>query len=433
MKLTNIILSLSTVASFIGCGTNPVGETEQKFTVQKLTSVPRESADVSSEILTTQATSNNEFGIKMYQLLAEEGKNLFFSPYSITSALAMTAAGAEGETKTQIRDALQVKLPGVQFDEAINGIDLSLSAHSASTDGITLNIVNSTWMQAGWNFKVGYLDHLARYYGAGVNMLDFVSQPDPSRVIINDWVAEQTNSKIMDLIPKGAITTATVMVLTNAIYFLGDWLYSFNTERTAPATFCLSDNTTVQAPLMYQGEVNKKVKMHYARVGNARALDFPYKGERLSMTVLLPDQGEFSAFESSLSLEKVNELINALDTADLVVALPKFQFTFGTKSISQALATLGMVDAFTGGKADFSGIDGTKQLFISNILHKAFIAVDEKGTEAAAATAVVFDRTTADPNEVIFVVNRPFIFAIRDNETGTILFMGRILNPLLKD
>jgi serpin B len=367
----------------------------------------------------------------MYKHLVEDGKNLFFSPYSITSALAMTAAGAAGDTKQQIRDALQVQLEGVQFDQAINTIDLSLMDHSSETDGITLNVVNSTWMQNGWDFRIGYLDHLARYYGAGVNLMDFSRQPEESRQIINTWVADQTNDKILDLIPEGAINVNTVLVLTNAIYFLADWQFAFKPELTKDYTFFLLDNTSTKAPLMSFVDEGKRVHMLYARKNGVRALDFPYKGDRLAMTVIMPDTDSFPSFESTLSTARLDELFSALHKESLMVSLPKFKFTYGSKSLKNALVQLGMTDAFSPGGADFSGIDGTNQLFVSDVVHKAFIAVDEKGTEAAAATAVIMSPTSVNPNEVIFHVNRPFIFVIRDKETSTILFIGRILNPLL--
>jgi serpin B len=365
----------------------------------------------------------------MYNQLLTEGENLFFSPYSITAALAMTAAGGAGDTRQQIRDALQVTLEGDAFDAAINGTDQSLMTYADATDGITLRVVNSTWMQTGWNFKISYLDHLSRYYGAGVNLMDFMSEPEACRVIINTWVEEQTNQKIENLLTEGSITPATVLVLTNAIYFLGNWLYSFDAGYTEDSDFNLLDKSTVSAPMMRFDEPGKKVTMKYSRVGTTRALDFPYKGDRLAMTVLLPDAGEFKAFESGLSIEAINELIDGLDSTELMVSLPKFEFTYGTESLKEALKALEMIEPFIAGTADFSGIDGSLNLFIADVLHKAFIAVDEEGTEAAAATAVIIERSSYNPDDPVFTVDRPFIYLIRDKETGTILFMGRTIDP----
>jgi serpin B len=416
----------------VSCSTNPVNEitTDVPFNPIK-SKVERETTPASQEILATQAKSNNEFAVKMYGQLSENDKNLFFSPYSITSALAMTAAGAAGETKKQMRAALQVQLEGVQFDQAINTIDQSLMSHSSATDGITLNVVNSTWLQDGWDFRIGYLDHLARYYGAGVNLMDFFTKPEESRQIINTWVEDQTNNKIIDLLPPGSIDPSTALVLTNAIYFLADWKVSFDAELTKDDYFHFLDRTSSGVPTMHFVEAGKKVHMRYARKQGVRALDFPYKGDRLAMTVILPDYDSFPSFESRLSTELLDELFSALQEESLMVSLPKFTFTTGSIPLKTALTNLGMTDAFMPGTADFSGMDGTNQLFISSVFHKAFIAVDEKGTEAAAATGVVMSTTGINPNEVIFRVDRPFIFVIRDKTTGTIVFMGKIINPLL--
>jgi serpin B len=448
MKRFAAIVLYSLIPVLFGCTGNPVGDPsgnnpDQPFTVAKSVSISRETAEVSPDLLTEQAASNNRFAINMYKQLTEEGKNLFFSPYSITVALAMTAAGGVGDTKQQIRDALQVTLEGDAFDRAINGIDRSIMEYAAQTEGITINVVNSTWLQAGLNFHVRYLDHLSRFYGAGVNLLDF-AQSEASRTIINTWVADQTNDKIKDLLPPGSITEDTRLVLTNAIYFLADWLFTFDPQLTADKPFRLLDNSTVQAPLMQLNETGKKVIMLYARGSGVRALDFPYKGDRLAMTVLLPDAGSFTTFESSLNRELIDELVEALDSAELAVSLPKFEFTYGTTSLKNALMALGMTDAFDDGKADFSAIYRSTDavvsdrallpgLYVSDVAHKAFISVDEEGTEAAAATAVVFGITSVNPDEAVFIVDRPFIFVIRDKATGTIVFMGRILNPTVTE
>jgi serpin B len=402
------------------------------FAIAKSTSA-RETAAVPESLLSAQATSINTFAVALYKQLGAQAGNLFFSPYSITAALGMTEAGAQGTTQSQIRQALSVTLPGDAFHAAINALDLSLMGHAQATDGLTLNMVNSTWTQSGWDFRVAYLDVLSRYYGAGVNLLDFIAAPDPSRIIINTWVADQTNQRIKDLIPQGAITSDTRLVLTNAIYFLASWLYRFDASLTTNQTFTKLDNSAVSAPLMQLGGNGTKLRMNYARVGTARAIDLPYKGDRLRMTVLLPDKGSFPAFESSISVATVNALVQALDSTDLPpVRLPKFTFTSGSVSLVPALQSLGMTDAFDDTKADFSGIDGRRDLVITDVIHKAFIAVDEKGTEAAAATAVIIGVTSMPVDPPSFVADRPFIFLIRDRQTGVILFMGRIVDPTVQ-
>jgi serpin B len=429
MKLLHCITATVSVSLFLGCSTlNPAGTNppDQQFSIAKSETVARENPSASNEAIIKQAESINNFAVAMYQQLKEEGKNLFFSPYSITAALAMTAAGANGNTKQQILDALQVTLQGVAFDQAINAIDQSIMSHADTTEGLTLKVVNSAWLQSGWNFKVSYLDHLAKYYGAGVNLLDFISNPEECRQIINTWVAGQTNDKILNLLPEGSIIPNTTLVLTNAIYFLADWLYAFNPDYSMDKDFRLMDNSTVKVPSMSYNKSDSAVVMRYSRMSGVSALDFPYKGDRLAMTVLLPDSGAFTSTENALNASMLSQLFSAFRPETLQVSLPKFTFTFGTVSLKDAFKALGMIDAFLP-VADFSGIDGAKDLWVDDIYHKAFISVDEKGTEAAAATAVVLIWKSLRP---VFIVNRPFIFVIRDKETGTVLFIGRILNPL---
>jgi serpin B len=430
MKPSPCITAAVSVSLFLWCSTlDPDGANppEQQFSIAKSETVVRENPSASNEAIMKQAESINNFAVAMYQQLKEEGKNLFFSPYSITAALAMTAAGANGNTKQQILDALQVTLQGVAFDQAMSAIDQSITSHADATAGLTLKVVNSAWLQSGWNFKVSYLDHLAKYYGAGVNLLDFSSNPDECRTVINTWVAGQTNDKIVNLLPEGSIVSTTALVLTNAIYFLADWLYAFNPDCTMDKDFRLMDNSTVKVPGMSYNNSDSAVVMRYSRMSGVSALDFPYKGDRLAMTVLLPDSGAFTSAENSLSASMLSQLFSAFRPETLQVSLPKFTFTFGTVSLTDAFKALGMTDAFQPELADFSGIDGTRDLCVDDIYHKAFINVDEKGTEAAAATAVVLIYKSARP---VFIVNRPFIFVIRDKETGTVLFIGRVLNPL---
>jgi serpin B len=411
----------------------PIGtddDPDTPFSVTK-SNASRETTPMSGDVLGEQAASINTFALRMYQQLCiQEQGNIFFSPYSIVAALGMTEAGARGETMNEIREALAVTLEDDAFHAAMNGLDLSLAEHTGSTSGLTLNMVNTTWVRKGMTFLPEYLDLLARYYGAGVNVLDFTNEPEPSRIIINTWVADQTNQRITDLLPPGSIKPITVLVLTNAIYFLADWLNQFNTDLTTDENFTRLDNTVVTVPLMQLGETGKIVRMKYSRMGSACAIDLPYKGDRLCMTVILPDMGTFEIFQGSLSGKSVSDLIAALDSTALPpVRLPKFKFTSGSISLSGALKELGMVDAFTGA-ADFSSIFGTRSIYISDVIHKAFISVDEKGTEAAAATAVIFDRNSI-PTPT-FIADRPFLFVIRDRLTGVILFIGRILDPTIE-
>ncbi len=426
---------------FLGffCGCSPT-DTENKsgdepFLVSK-SAVPRVSTVPENGELEAQATSINQFSVAMYKQLAEDDANIFFSPYSITSALGMAEAGAKGATASQIREALSVTLDGDAFHSAMNALDQDMIGHTESVEGVTLNVVNSTWAQIGWDFKLSYLDFLGKYYGAGVNLLDFANEPEPSRITINEWVEEQTNEKIKDLIPAGGINNDTRLVLTNAIYFLADWNYQFDAGLTTDEDFTKLDESKIKVPLMQLGEWDEKIKMEYANIDGDRSINLPYKGGRMCMTVLLPESGTFETFEQELTVAKVNDFVSAMDTVELPpVRLPKFTYTTGSMSLAEALQRLGMKDAFVGGVADFSKIDGRKDLVVADVIHKAFIAVDEKGTEAAAATAVTFELTSMpdDRTAVKFVADRPFIYLIRDTTTGAILFMGRVLDPTVKE
>jgi serpin B len=258
-------------------------------------------------------------------------------------------------------------------------------------------------------------------YGAGLRVLDFLGAPEESRLTINDWVAKQTEERIENLIPKGLINPMTRLVLTNAIYFNAAWAYPFDEDLTSDGVFHRLDGGEVTVPMMHQTE-----SFGYAEGDGYQAVELPYDGDELSMVILLPASGQFEAFEEALDVEQANAIINALRGKEVVLTMPKFEFD-SEFSLRETLAALGMPIAFSG-DADFSGMTGTRELYIADVVHKAFVSVDEAGTEAAAATAVVMEMS-AIPETVEVTIDRPFIFFIRDIETGAILFVGRILNP----
>ncbi|NLL15118.1 MAG: serpin family protein [Fibrobacter sp.] len=434
------LLCLGCAVFFAGCNNNPVSDngsnnnTNTPFAVFKSDRVSRAVVIENDSRISSQANSINQFSVKMFSELSKDAKgdeNLFFSPYSITVALGMANAGARGETDIQIRKALQVNLEGEDFHAGINGLDQSLQSHSQATENLELNIVNSIWSQKDMMLQVNFLDILSKHYNAGINILDFERDPESCRVIINDWVSEQTHDRIKDLLPQGAIKIGTKLVLTNAIYFLADWLIKFADTLTDNQTFTRLDGSEITVPMMNLRD--KPVKLLYHNSGKCRILELPYKGNRLAMDLILPDSGTYNNFEQNLSVEIVSELVNGLDSVGLVtVRIPRFEFTTASISLVDAFKNLGMTAPFSP-SADFSGISHGS-LAISDIIHKAFVKVDEKGTEAAAATAVIIGRVSdpAPPPEQ-FVANRPFIFFIRDTMTGAILFMGRILDPLVKE
>ncbi|NIN69814.1 MAG: serpin family protein [Anaerolineae bacterium] len=369
---------------------------------------------------------NRAFAFDLYQVLREGNENLFYSPYSISLALAMAYAGARGDTEEQMMDTLHFTLTQDRLHRAFNALDLELArrgegAKGKDAQGFRLNIVNAIWGQEGYGFLSEYLDALAQNYGAGLRLLDLAAAPEECRVTINDWVSEQTEGRIEDLIPRGVIDALTRLVLTNAIYFNAAWSEPFWPELTEDGTFYLLDGGEVTVPMMRQ-----TASFGYAESEGYEAVELLYDGWQLSMVILLPEAGGFEPFESSLRAEWVDAVLTDLAPRQVALTMPRFEFDSGF-SLGHALAEMGMPVAFSA-EADFSGMTGSRELFIAEVIHKAFVSVDEAGTEAAAATAVVV--VAGMPEEPIEVtVDRPFIFFIRDIDTGSILFVGRVKNP----
>ena len=384
---------------------------------------------------------NNEFAFNLYQALRQkEGQNIFYSPYSISIALAMTYAGARGDTEKQMADTLHYLLSQDVLHPAFNCLDLELAkrgegAEGKDGEGFRLNVVNAIWGQKDYHFLDSYLDTIAENYGAGLRLLDFISAPEDSRVTINDWVSEQTEDRIKDLIKKGIISSFTRLVLTNAIYFNAAWQYPFDGKNTTEASFHLLDgrdlpveyllrDKDIPVDMMYQTE-----EFSYAEGNNYQAIELEYDGGELSMVILLPKEGSFYAFKSSLNEQIFQEIVSAFNKKNVELSMPKFEYE-SEFSLAGTLADMGMTDAFSMA-ADFSGITGSDELFIKDVVHKTFVSVDEAGTEAAAATAVIIDQKAVPGEPVIVTLDRPFIYLIRDIETGTILFMGNMMNPSL--
>ena len=385
------------------------------------------SPDVNETDVVTLVSGNSAFAFDLYQILGEEDGNLFYSPYSISMALAMTYAGASGETEQQMADTLHFVLPPDSLHPAFNSLDIELSqrgegAEGKDGEGFRLNIVNAIWGQEDYQFLTTFLDLLAENYGAGLRLLDFVNTPEESRITINNWVSDQTEGRIEDLIPQGVIDALTRLVLSNAIYFNAAWQYPFDEDITEDGVFYLLDGGEVIVPMMSQTE-----SFGYAEGDGYEAIELLYDGGELSMVILLPQAGHFEAFEGLLDAQQVDEIIGRLEPRQVALTMPKFEFESGF-SLKEILATMGMPVAFSA-DADFSGMTGNHDLFIADVIHKAFVSVDEAGTEAAAATAVVMALTAAPEVPVEVTVDRPFIFLIRDIETDTILFVGRIAEP----
>ncbi|MGI5864097.1 MAG: serpin family protein [Myxococcales bacterium] len=370
---------------------------------------------------------NQAFAVDLYKSLREPGRNLLTSPHSVSVALAMAWAGARGETESQMASALHFTLPQARLHAAMNALDQALNSRGQGATGhdgepFRLRVVNAAWGQSTYQFEQPYLDTLAVNYGAGLNLLDFAGDPEASRLTINDWVAFQTEDRILDLLPSGSITPLTRLVLTNAVYFSAAWAEPFDPANTADAPFTLLDGTRISVPTM-----NATEALRYAEGEGYKAVELPYDGNELAMVAIVPT-GDFTAFEDSLDGAGLSAIFAALAERDTELSMPRFTFEWDS-SLVQALGGLGMTAPFSG-QADFSGINGGREpLYISDVIHKTFIGVDEKGTEAAAATAVIVAGRGAPTEPASMKLDRPFLFAIRDLQTGGLVFLGRVVDP----
>jgi serpin B len=383
--------------------------------------------DVPADMLGTLVNGNNSFALNLYQGLRSEDGNLFYSPYSISLALAMTYGGARGETEAQMAQALHFDLSQEELHPAFNRLDLDLAQSGAGEDEeqqpMQLNIANAVWAQQGYPFLPEYLDLLALNYGAGLHQADFATQAEPTRKEINLWVSDRTEERIKDLIAPGMVDASTRMVLVNAIYFKADWQSQFDANNTHPAPFYLLDGSDVQVDIM-----SESMYLPYLRGENYQAVELPYAGGSAAMDIIMPDDGQFAAFEAALDWSALAGILSSMQPVDLHLIMPKFSYSSEFELAGQ-LAGMGMPDAFCSGAADFSGMDGMGGLCISAVIHQAFVAVDEQGTEAAAATAVIMLESAMIYSGTELTIDHPFFFLIRDLESGQILFAGRVLDP----
>ena len=415
-------LAIVLMGSLCGCAQPASGDVIKS-------DVGRAAASVSQSDMKTLVDGNNEFAFDLYQAVTGGTGNVFYSPFSISLALAMTYAGAAGDTARQMADTLHYTLPQDRLHPAFNSLDRELAARGQGAQGkdakgFRLNIVNALWGQKGYQFLSSYLDLIALNYGAGLRTMDFRTAAEESRKTINTWVADQTEQRIRDLIPAGAIDSDTRLVLTNAIYFNAAWASQFQKEATSPAPFHLLDGKEVQAPMMNQtGGIN------YVAGDGFEAVELPYDGNELAMLIIAPQNGNFAAFEKGLTAEKVDSIISSLARKQVQLSLPLFKYE-SKFSLAQTLMGMGMPVAFSD-SADFSGMTGNRDLSISDVFHQAFVLVDEAGTEAAAATAVIMQTTAMPVQPVRVAIDRPFIFLIRDIKTGAVIFVGRVTNPAL--
>ena len=368
--------------------------------------------------------ANNQLAFELYSQFNEESKdsNIFFSPYSISIALTMTYEGAKGQTAEEMQSVLHIpedaNVRRPNFARIFNEINKKEKKYKLST-------ANALWAQKDYSFLKEYTNNVEKYYGGKLTNLDFTRESEKSRQIINKWVEDQTNNKIKDLIPQGVLNAYTRLVLTNAIYFKGTWVKQFDEKDTKEEDFRIDSSNTVKVPMMRL--IGDGVKFNYAETDEIQILEMPYHGEDLSMLIILPKGNNFANIEKSITLEKLSEWKNMLNEQRVDIFIPRFKFK--TKYfMAKALSDMGMPTAF-GSTADFSGMDGTRDLFIQNVIHQAFVEVNEEGTEAAAATGVVMGITSVGPRIPIFRADHPFIFIIQESETGNILFLGRVSDP----
>jgi serpin B len=385
---------------------------------------------LSSAQAQTFGSDNRAFALALYHALAQQPGNLFFSPYSISTALAMTYAGARGSTETEMASALHFTLPQAELHAAFNATDLTLAkrkdqlvSSSGPTptkgDGFQLRNVNQAWGRKGYAFLDSYLDVLATNYGAGMFLLDF-SKAEAARMTINQWVAEQTEQRIQDLLPADSIAADTALVLTNAIYFKASWLEAFEVSATTSATF------SAEAAARTVDMMHADTKAAYALVDGYEAVALPYISQNVQMLLVLPPEGAFADATTKFDATLLDGLLAKLSQTSVTLSLPKWTFESQNK-LKAPLNQLGMNAAFGAG-ADFSGMDGSRNLYIDEVYHKAFVAVDEQGTEAAAATAVVARELSIAPH-VTVTFDRPFMFLVYDAPTGQILFVGHLADP----
>ncbi|MFY1644984.1 serpin family protein, partial [Methanoculleus bourgensis] len=354
-------------------------------------------------------------------------QNLFFSPYSISSALAITYEGARGTTADEIRTVLHLPANDTLRREGFSAIDAGLNHGDAN---YTLRTANALWAEKTHQFLPEYIDVAEHWYSANATNLDFAGNPEGSRQTINRWVEGETEDKIKDLLPAGSIDSMTALVITNAVYFKGTWVKQFDTNETSEEEFRVGPNETVRVPMMHR--TDEDAVYGYTETDTLQVLEMPYvhgNETELAMLVLLPVSDNLTAAEEVLDAEEIANLQRSLVPQRVKVSFPKF--TLDTDySLPPTLAAMGMPTAFSM-DADFSGMDGTDMLFVSDVVHKAFVDVNEEGTEAAAATGVVVGIKSARPETVpVFRADHPFVFLITEKDSGTVLFVGRIINPV---
>ncbi|MEY7851926.1 serpin family protein [Natrarchaeobius sp. A-rgal3] len=406
---------------------DPVDEPEP---IEGAVSGVEDPSDVDGATLAQVVEANVEFGVTMLRELGDDpGENLLVSPASVGFAIGMLYAGARGETETAIADALGFPADQTDLHPVHQQLQYDLDERvGAVTDGeFDLAVANAVWGLEEYPYREPYLETLETRYGTGLHAVDFRRDPEGSREEINEWAADRTDGLIDELFPPQSIDSDTRLVLTNAIYLLADWLEQFDEERTREEPFTTLDGRTVEAKLMRQ-----TAAFPYADVDGHQIVELPYVGEEVGLLAVLPAEGEFETLEASIDAATLSTFVDELEEKRGEVVVPRFEFDVGF-SLTDLLSELGMAVAFDPGSANFDGIaapdDREGNLYVGDVVQDAYIAVDEEGTEAAAATGVEVGVESAPQTEFRFVADRPFLFAIRDRQTGALLFLGRVVDP----
>lgn len=426
-----IVLAISLGIVFTSCkkqATIPRDDTSQSKE-ENQTTTPVDDTEPTEEVMNTIAEGNNTFAFDLYSQLAKESEddNIFFSPYSLSVAITMTYEGAKEKTAEEIRSVLHIAEDDAQRRANIASIYNDINKKD---NKYTLSTANALWAHKNYPILKDYSDTIERYYGGKITNLDFVNEQEESRKTINAWIEDHTNNKIKDLISQGVLSENTRLILTNAIYFKGTWKKQFEKKNTRDEDFTIRPGQKVKIPMM--SLIGDDTNFNYAETEELQILEMPYEGEEISMLILLPKEKSLQILEESISYQRLSDYKNMLREQRVNVYIPKF--TFETKfTMARTLKNMGMVSAFTSPElpdgADFSGIDGEKKVFIQNVIHQAFVEVNEEGTEAAAATAIGIGITSIGTEIPTFRADHPFIFIIQQKNTGNILFFGRVNDP----
>lgn len=411
-RLLASVPAFGLLSSLVACGTNPDANI-LKSRRGRLTSPSAPAEDVLAV-----SAGNNALGVDLLRRQPTD-QNTFFSPYSLSVALAMAYQGANGDTQQQMSTSLHFPFPPERLAPAVDKLDLAIASHAQ--DAAAVQIANAAWVQSGFKILDSYLDALAEFYGAGVGVTDF-RNPRKAAAEINAWASDHTAGRVRQLVDPDKLDDEVKLVLANAIYFKALWRSQFDPASTAQAPFHRLDGTQVSATTM-----SVDANFAYARGRGFEAVELPYLNGAHSMVIVLPDSGTFSDFIAGLDWPKLDSIFSCLSTTRIQLFMPKFTVDKRLKDLETTLQEMGMTDAFSPSRADFSGIDGRRDLSIFFVVHQAYVNVNESGTEAAAATAVGIGTVSTVPRVAI---DRPFLFFIRDLETGAVLFVGQVVSPI---